>query len=178
MKYILSALLFAFLIASCQNGCGSSVDKPGGNGVDQTPPPPPTPNNVSCYNSLDSTETKVYNFLAKDYWVVTGYHKINDRQASKSNRGRWYQFRPDCTFTAGHFDKVLSTGTWALESKGTHIRLNAENVTEDGLWRMQFQSDGSQAVFVGTEQYQTNSIQMRLESLLFAPKNPKEMGWE
>jgi hypothetical protein len=115
--------------------------------------------------------------LSHDFWVVTGFHKINDKEASKTNKGRWYQLRPDCTFTVGHFDKELSTGTWNLEQTGTHIRLNAEDVSEDGLWRMQIKADGSMLVFVGTEAYSTTGVQQRIENLLFAPKSPKEMGW-
>ena len=175
MKYIFPALLVLALVFSCSN-CTEDPDTGGTGGTGGTTPPPPSAQN--CYSGLDTLEKKVFDILAKDYWVVTGFHKIGDKGASKTQKGRWYQFLSDCTFTVGHFDKVISTGTWSLEANATHVRLDAEQMIEDGLWRMQIKTDGSMMVFVGTEQYQTNSIQQRLENLMFAPKNPKEMGWE
>jgi hypothetical protein len=173
MKYIFSSLFFALLIFACADPETGTTDT-----VTDTSAKPVQSANQNCYTGLDSVEKKVFDILSHDFWVVTGYHKIGDKPASKINKGRWYEFRDDCTFTVGHFDKEITTGTWSLEQQGTHLKLDAENVIDDGLWRMQIKTDGSMMVFVGTEQYQTNSIQQRLENLLFTPKNPKEMGWQ
>lgn len=172
MKYFFFCLALAFSVASCQNGCGT------GNGGDNAGKSLTSSTHRKFTPPTDSTTRRVFDIFAHDYWVVTGYHKIGVKGASRANRGRWYQFRPDGTFTVGYFDKVLSTGTWNLEQNGTHMRLDAQDVSEDGLWRMQINSDGSIAVWVGTEEFQTTGVQQRLENLLFAPKSPSEMGWD
>lgn len=116
--------------------------------------------------------------LAKNYWVCNAYLKIKDFKKNEENQGRWYKFNEDGTFKVGKFEEEISTGTWSFnyaDSTG-QVSLDAVKTEEDGLWNVKFASDESLMIWVGTEEFQTNSIQQRLENLLFIPKNRKEMG--
>ncbi len=184
MKYFIIPLILTMFLISCQNGCGNmqntNANDPGSQEQTQQTDNSgtPSPTEPGELRGATAQEQRVFDMYTRDYWVVTGFHKIGDKPAFKRNRGRWYQFNPNGTFTVGHFDKVLSKGNWRLEQQASHMRLDAENDEEDGLWRMQVRSDESMLVWVGTEEAQSNSIQQRLENLLFAPKSPKEMGWD
>lgn len=184
MKYVFIPLLLIFFFVSCQNGCGTGANTNGSDNMEATDGITnnnsglPTPANTADIRGETPQEQRVFDMYAKDFWIVTGYHKIGDKPAFKRNRGRWYKFNNDGTFTVGHYDQELSRGNWRLEQQASHIRLDAENDEEDGLWRMQARKDETMLVWIGTEEYETNSVQQRLENLLFTPKSPKEMGWD
>ena len=54
--------------------------------------------------------------------------------------------------------------------------MQAENTNYSGLWSVKIGSDEDLMIWVGTETYNTNGVQQRLENLMFTPKNRKELG--
>jgi len=166
MKHLLILTLVIPLFLSCNNGeTGGSQE--GKAKVNITPPNPKTP-----------LQTRAIRVFTTNYWIVNMYVKIKQPKLNRVNQGRWYKFNKDGTFEVGKFTKTISKGGWRFFYRGEDavIALDAENPEEDGEWKVKIASDESIMIWVGTEQFGTNSVQQRLENLLFIPKNRKEMG--
>ncbi|RMF22331.1 MAG: hypothetical protein D6765_14410 [Bacteroidetes bacterium] len=167
MKYLMLSAALLFFLTSCQNGCNSGPNAQSNTeSVEQLPPP------------VNEEEARARRALTNNYWVVNFFHRIRDPQANRANQGRWYKFNPDGTYECGQFEKTFCKGKWRLFLEGNRARLDldAEIPEEDGEWMMQMASTEDIMIWVGTERYGTNNVQMRLENLLFIPKNRQEMG--
>lgn len=136
------------------------------NSLVATPPNPTTPQ-----------ESRIIRVLTTNYWIINAYVKIGDKEANRANQGKWYQFKDDGTYIVGQFSDTIGEGVWSFgytELAG-QIRLKSKN-KEESLWNIQIGNDESIMIWVGTEEFMTTNIQMRLENLIFIPKNRKEMG--
>lgn len=166
MKHLLILTLVIPFFLSCNNG-ETGGSKEGKAKVNITPPNPKTPQ-----------QTRVIRVLTTNYWIVNMFIQIKHHELNRVNQGRWYKFNKDGTFEVGRFSETISKGGWRFYYSGEDalVELDAENPEEDGAWKIKIASDESIMIWVGTEQYGSNSIQQRLENLLFIPKNRKEMG--
>lgn len=150
-------------------GKASATNKTGETGLNKQP-----------FAKPDSPQMeRVKRVLTTNYWVNTAYFKMSEKDANKKNQGNWYQFNPNGTFTFGHFEDELAKGAWKFDYKDGSIgqvHLQAENTDYSGLWSVKIGSDEDMMIWVGTEAYNTNGVQQRLENLMFIPKNRKELG--
>ena len=196
LSYIF-AFVLAFAFVACQNDSTQTGDSTEAAAANQATPDnattaapidPSNPNNYpktgqeprSPFQIEEMTEQmqRITNTLVKDYWVCTAYVKIKEPAANRANQGNWYQFMADGTFTFGHFTETLTKGSWTFAYKDNfgQVRLAADDPAYSGLWNVQINETEDIMIWVGSQEFQTNSIQQKLENLLFIPKNRKELG--
>lgn len=163
MGRLLFFLLVLISFAACKT---EPVDEKGS--VTQTRPiTPPEGGPIVGDNKQPSMRTeKLFGFLCTGYWYVEAYVKINDRPSALQNRGRWYQFSRNGTFISGKFKETTAKGVWTYDPMKTLVFLDSENDAEDGEWKIQMGNSGTVMIFVGTERFQQNSIQMKLENYI------------
>ncbi|MBR9920534.1 MAG: hypothetical protein GYB31_06815 [Bacteroidetes bacterium] len=105
--------------------------------------------------------------LTRDYWYIEQWVEIKqqkrDRESGEANRGRWFNFSMDGSVTAGKLDKEDDKGSWEYEPKDAHLVLNLE---EQGNmeFSLKMANDGRVMLWVGTERYNQNNIQLKLEN--------------
>ncbi len=193
-KSIFFFFLLVLSLGACQNESSSTTQQ----AVAGTTADVETPVNTGKTSATDKTgETnpnrkifaspdtpqleRVKRVFTTNYWVNTAYFKMSEKGANKKNQGNWYQFNPDGTFTFGHFEEELAKGNWSFDYKDGsvgQVHLQAENTDYSGMWNVKIGSDEDLMIWVGTEVYNTNGVQQRLENLLFIPKNRKELGMD
>ncbi len=86
---------------------------------------------------LEKFEVQV---LTKSTWAFEYYV---DSDASITQRlagaGQWLEFRPDGTFTGGHYDKQTHSGAWYMDYQLKYPRITIDsNVDQlDAIWEIQ-----------------------------------------
>lgn len=121
-------------------------------------------------------QERIVRVLVSNYWVVQGLVRINDKEASRSNPGAWYKFRPDGSYDYGYMQNTIGTGAWSLDGKSGTLLLDAPLTGDDREWKLQIAKTEDVMVWVGTERFTTTGINLKLLNLLFIPKNRKEIG--
>ena len=106
--------------------------------------------------------TKVLEVVTSGYWYMEAYIKIKDRAAAKSNRGRWYKFNMDGTYTNGQWKEEQGKGTWTFDPDKLYLHFDAEDNKEDSEWEVKMSSDGQVMLWIGTQRFNQNSIQTKL----------------
>ncbi|GEM_PF-1952820 len=127
-------------------------------------------------NNQSEQSKKVLQFLTQDFWVITAWVEQLDPQLNRKNQGRYFQFKPDGSFVSGQWGQQKAQGTWTFNGKTALLYLDSSTDDEDGEWRIQMSKDGSVMIWVGTERFNTSHIQVKLEHLLFTPKDRAELG--
>lgn len=166
MKRIAFFLLLIATLPACKNdqNAASSGDP---SATPTRPITPPEGGPILGENKRPSMQTeKVLGFLTTDFWYMVAYVKINDRDAALQNRGRWYQFAADGTFKSGKYKTSGAKGVWTFDPQTALIHIDSENDDEDGEWRIQMGKSGTVMIWIGTERYQQNSIQIKLENFV------------
>jgi hypothetical protein len=165
MKRIAFFLLLIGALFACKN------DPPAETGAEETsatetrPITPPEGGPIAGPNKKPSMQTeKLLGYLTAGYWYVEAFIKINDPEANAANRGRWYQFAADGTFSSGRYKTAGAGGVWTYDPQNALIFLDAQNDEEDSEWKLQLASDGSIMIWVGTKRFEQNSIQVKLEN--------------
>lgn len=164
--------VFFFLLIGILAACKSEPAEPAGSGdeasVTETRPiTPPEGGPIAGPNKTPSMQTeKLLGFLTTGYWYVEVYVKINDREAGQANRGRWFQFNPDGTFSTGRYKGISAKGGWTYDPKTALIYIDSEKNDQDGEWKIQMGKSGMVMILVGTERFGQNSIQMKLENYI------------
>lgn len=165
-------IAFFFLLAGFLAGCKSEPTEPAGSGeeasVTQTRPiTPPEGGPVVGDDKKPSMQTeRLLGFLTTGYWYVEAYVKINDRESALANRGRWFQFNSDGTFSSGRYKGISARGRWTYDPQTALIFIDSEKNDQDGEWKIQMGNSGTVMILVGTERFGQNSIQMKLENYI------------
>ncbi|MBK9017389.1 MAG: hypothetical protein IPM82_26905 [Saprospiraceae bacterium] len=121
-------------------------------------------------------QERLVRVLVSNYWVVQGLVRIRDKEASRTNPGAWFKFRPDGSYDYGYLQNKIGTGAWSIDGQKATVHLDAPLVGDDREWKMQIAKTEDVMVWVGTERYNTTGINLKLLNLLFTPKNRKEIG--
>lgn len=159
-------LLF-LLISASFTACKTEPSAEEGSVTQTRPITPPEGGPIVGENKQPSMQTeKLFGFLCTGYWYIEAYVKINDRPSALQNRGRWYQFSRNGTFVSGKFKDTTAKGVWSYDPQYALIYLDSENDSEDGEWKLQMGKSGTVMIFVGTERFMQNSIQMKLENYI------------
>lgn len=130
---------------------------------------------TSTQDGMISPQTqKVLNYLSSGFWYMEAYIKINDREAARTNRGRWYQLNMDGTFKTGQWKSTTGSGTWTYDPKQLYIHLE-ESGGQPAEYEVKMSHDGEVMVWVGTTRYNLNSVQSKLgryDQLMSAEQMP------
>lgn len=121
-------------------------------------------------------ESRVVRVLTKNYWVVWGLLRINNKAATRTNQGAWFKFNEDGSYDYGFMEKKIGSGGWSFDGQKARIYLDSELYGDDREWKVLINSEEDQMVWVGTPEMHTTAIQMKLQNFLFIPKNRKEIG--
>ena len=168
MKRIVFFFLLVALLGACKNESASTDNTSSEPSVTETRPiTPPEGGPILGPNKRPSMQTeKLLGFLTTDYWYMLAYVKINDRESAYENRGRWYQFAADGTFNSGKLKATGAKGVWTYDPQTALIHIDSENDAEDGEWKIQMGNSGTVMIWIGTERYKQNSIQIKLENFI------------
>lgn len=155
MYRLLTLFAITALTFSCNNG--GQIGGASGGGSFAAPIPP-----------VNSRET---NLLARQYWVFEFYVVPNDREASKTGKGRWYKFYPDGSFDSGHWDQKMGSGSWGIgfRNEGTVLHIDSSNDAEDSEYIIQANASGDEMSWVGTTTYGQSGIMLKAIHLLTEP---------
>jgi len=125
------------------------------------PAPKPIPN------------TREAQLLLRDYWVFEYYIVPGDREQTQFNRGKWYRFNGDGTFTAGHWQDYTTRGVWTLfygDDPYPVVHVIAENDELTGEYQVQGVSgDEEYMSWVGTDRYGKKGYAAKVMNLLSTP---------
>jgi hypothetical protein len=168
MKKIAFFFLLIGLLAACKSEPAEAEGSGDEASVTETRPiTPPEGGPIVGADKTPSMQTeKLLGFLTTGYWYVEAYVKINDPEASQANRGRWYKFNPDGTFSNGKYKGISAKGVWTYDPQTALIFLDSEKQDQIGEWKIQMGKSGAVMILVGTERFQQNSIQMKLENYI------------
>lgn len=120
---------------------------------------------------LASPQTeRIMRVLCTHHWVFEAYVKINDRESALDNIGRWYKFSPDGTFTEGRLKKTTGKGVWGYDPQSGKLVLDGEAEFKDGEFTLKISSDEQVMIWVGTERFAQNSIQIKLFNFIDLPE--------
>lgn len=166
MKRVILFLLLAGAFTACKNDATDTAAEGEEASVTETRPiTPPEGGPITGANRTPSMQTeKLIGFLTTGYWYMEVYVKINDPEASTANRGRWYKFAPDGTFTTGRYKGISAKGVWTYDPQTALIFIDSEKNDQDGEWKIQMGKTGTVMILVGTERFAQNSIQIKLEN--------------
>lgn len=105
---------------------------------------------------------RVVRVLTDGYWYCEAFVRINDEAAMEQNKGRWYKFNPDFTYTEGRWNKETGGGSWSFEGKTAHLHLDAGTDLKSGEYKVMISKDEQVSIFVGTPRYLQNNMQMKM----------------
>lgn len=160
MKISFSLLFFAVLltVTACGDDRGAGVQKR----AQGTVMAPIAPNTHSTYVQT----------LLNNYWVYEYYVDSQDRSNQIPNKGRWYKFNPDGTFTGGQWQEQTHAGSWVLNIEdGTWvIYLDSNNDALDNQFFIQGLEPGAESTsWVGTSRFDNSHIIIKVINLLTMP---------
>ncbi|MBK8493348.1 MAG: hypothetical protein IPL49_21325 [Saprospirales bacterium] len=167
MKRIFFFFLLMSAMAACKNEPKATATGDETSVTQTRPITPPEGGPIVGPKKPPSMQTEMLiGFLTTDYWYIEAYVKINDRDSALENRGRWYRFAPDGTFVSGKYKKQDAKGIWTFDPQTALIYVDSENDAQDGEWKIQMGKSGSVMIWIGTERFLQNSIQIKLENYL------------
>lgn len=117
-------------------------------------------------------DTREAQLLLRDYWVFEFFIVPGNREQTQFNRGKWYQFKGDGTFTAGHWQDYTTKGVWTLFYGNDYpvIHLIAENDELTGEYQIQGVSGDTEYMsWVGTDRYGQKGFAAKVMNLLSTP---------
>ncbi len=127
-------------------------------------------------NPTTPQESRVVRVLTKNYWVVWGLLRINDREANRYNQGTWFKLNEDGTYEYGFLEKKIGSGAWIFDGHNARLRLDSEIFGDDRDWRIMINNEENQMVWSGVPDKYTTDIQFKLENFLFIPKSRQDIG--
>ena len=168
MKRIVFFALLLFSFAACQD------DAANGTGTEETNEPETvaTLSGDPVVGDVVSPQTQqVLDILTNNYWLMEVYVKIKDKEASLANRGRWWSFNPDGTFTSGRWMNETSSGTWTFDPQALALHLDNKKDDEDSEFTLKISHDGSVMIWIGTERYNQSMVQAKMGNYMELPAN-------
>ena len=97
------------------------------------------------------------NILTTQYWVMEYYVPFdNDYDKKMANKGRWYKFEKDGTFTCGQWQESHSNGSWRYGTStfgNPTIVADALNDRLDAEWEFQFGNANTEMSWAGQQAF-------------------------
>ena len=103
--------------------------------------------------------------LTTDFWYVEQWVEINQGKpgTKRENRGLYFQFSEDGTMKYGKLNTEQGVGTWIYDPQQAYITMEFP-AQQNMEYSVKLASDGKVMLWVGTERYNQNNIQMKLEN--------------
>lgn len=170
----MNRIFFLFLIvtlAACKN------DKTAENGATAAPTTtqnlPSKAATGSFTAPMASGDSPLANMLTTDFWVFEFWIGKEDEPVSNLfNRGRWYNFNPDGTYTHGHWTEQIGHGSWRLQKEDGHDLLYLDSIVdeEDGTWDVQGVNRSQDAMtWVGESHTNVEGVITKVINLMTMP---------
>jgi len=113
-------------------------------------------------NGPETAQVKrVVRILTTEMWYVEAFIRGNEQKAEQ--QGRWYKFYPDFKYEKGKWDETTEEGKWAFTGQTAHLHLDAGTDLKSAEFKIMLSKDENVAVFIGTERYLQNNVQMKLK---------------
>ena len=180
MKQLASFLFCLTFLISCQNSeqantasnqPGVTSQNTGANNNTGTFAPPISPG--ESYNT---------SIITKDYWVMEFYVPFDNSYEKKmANKGRWYKFSNDGTFTCGQWQEETSYGSWRYGRSvfdNLTIVADAANDNLDAEWEFQIGSGGTEMSWAGQQAFGVEAGAMVKAVNLLTMPTKKQFGVE
>jgi hypothetical protein len=157
--------LFAFILilSACRSDSAAEAET-SGDGITPTPIDKPTQAAAPTEAQISEQTQRIVQAFTTGYWYVEGWVQMNSPEASLQNRGRWFKFSPDGTYTSGRYQKTTGKGTWKYTPSLATVQLEAENFNETGEFTIKMATNNQVMIWVGTERYKQTGIQCKLEN--------------
>lgn len=110
--------------------------------------------------------------LLRTFWVAEHWVNHADNSQNLPNKGRWWRFKEDGTFTFGQWQQQLTYGSWVVHFDGDKelIHMDAANDEYDMEFHMQAVSQlKDYMAWAGTGTYDQKRIAVKATSLLTMP---------
>lgn len=162
-SFRLILLAFVLIWSACQN---DPAPESNGTGDGITPTPiekPATQASAPSEAQISEQTQRIVQALTTDYWYIEGWVQMNAPEASVQNRGRWFQFNTDGTYTSGRYNKTTGKGTWKYTPSLATIHMEADNFNETGEFTIKMATNNEVMIWVGTERYNQTGTQCKLE---------------
>jgi hypothetical protein len=156
-RYILSAALISLVLLSCKQEAGNVQQEPTQdstkvNAVQE----PSTQGGESTQASADGHD---YTFLTDKLFHYTG--SFGGTKGEDIYKDQWIDLAPDGTYKAGKLKEQTHTGKWSYNHDAKILQLRPDvstfNISE---WKVMYNEQ--MMVWVGTQTYGNNAIQVRL----------------
>jgi hypothetical protein len=151
MKPFAMLLFSLLLVASCQN-----AEQVGEDGAANTAAPA-AGNDGSFAAPISPGDSPTTDLITKDYWVIEFYVPFdNDYEKKMANKGRWYKFEKDGTFTCGQWQEDHSYGTWRYGTSvfgNPTIVADAKNDNLDAEWEFRPSANGTEMSWAGQQSF-------------------------
>lgn len=117
---------------------------------------------------------KVIEGFTTDMWEMAAYVRMALPEKERmdknlENRGRWFKFSENGTFTGGKFDQTTDKGKWYYDPMGPLVYLDHEN-RRDEEFTIKMNSDLTTMIFIGTETFDESGVQAKMENTSDFPK--------
>jgi hypothetical protein len=134
-----------------------------------------------AYNPPSATtpqQQRVIRVLTDKYWSVYALVKIGDKEANKQNQGIWFKFKEDGSYDYGYYGEKIGSGAWSFDGMKATLLLDSELLGDDREWTLKMSTSEDIMVWVGTERFANNNLQLKLQKYAEIPKSRDEMGFD
>jgi hypothetical protein len=110
--------------------------------------------------------------LIQYFWVVEFWQDHVNEKNKNLNRGSWWKFNPDGTFTAGKFEEETHNGSWTITHRDskTFLKIDANIDAFDSEFDIQGVTRLDDAMsWVGTDTYNQSHLAVKVMQLLTQP---------
>lgn len=112
------------------------------------------------------------NLLTRTFWVAEFWVDHANNGNNEANRGRWWRFEKDGTFSTGLWEDVLANGSWVIYKDQTRYRLHMDaniNRFDMEFELQQIAPSETYMSWAGTPTYGMSRIAVKAISLLTQP---------
>lgn len=101
-------------------------------------------------------------------WWYQGYVSSREEQR-QAQRGKWFQFKKDGTFTYGKFQDQIGEGTWKYNDQTNNLYLLTDDGAETRQWETMMSHTNDIMVWMGPPTGPNAGDQAKLEKYLQRP---------
>lgn len=148
----------------------------------QNTPPPTSPTAATGrFNPpKPAGNTSFEKAFLEGIWVFEFYVDPSSRENSDFNRGRWYQFKADGSFTSGHWQEQTANGSWKVFQREDKWLLFVDSTidSQDAEFELTVNKEADAMSWVGTSTFKAyDPIMLKVIQLTSLPTK-KQFGVE